>query len=192
MEILSLAILFGIPVFALLWFSLWIGDRSRDGAIKRAQERHQQQLDEQYARLLVTPRWTDDELAMFHPDSTIVFNTAQRLDDEWHALLTAFDSTIDLNSIAERTFLRACTGQEAEPIGIIALAPAFDALEHTITCQACRQTLSRVYAFNKQPPYTYDLHPQAFQLMLTPDLVTWDTSPLRTEDTKLMRKKPVR
>ena len=192
MELVMLLIFIGIPVGALLWFSLWVGDKSYDGAMKRAHERRQEELNDVWAQLVLTPRWSDDQLTIFHPDAMIVLNLAQRLGDDWHVLLTAFDPDTILDNLPENTFLLACTGQQVEPIGLVSLKPAFDALEHTITCPNCHQAMTRIYAFNNQPPYAYNIHPQEHQLMLTPELVRWDTTSLRPDDTQSLRKESLK
>ena len=182
----------GIIVIAAIAIFVYIAivgpEKQIDGAMKRARQRRQKELNDEWAHLAVTPRWTDDQLAIFHPDALIVLNMAQRQGDDWHVLLTAFDPDTILDDIPENTFLLACTGQQVEPIGLVALKPAFDALDHTITCENCRQTISRIYAFNNQPPHAYAIHPQEHQLMLTPELVPWDTTPLRPDDTQPLKK----
>ena len=40
--------------------------------------------------------------------------------------------------------------------------------------------------------YAYNIHPQEHQLMLTPELVTWDTTFLRPDDTQSLRKKSLK
>ena len=52
------------------------------GAMERARERRQKELNDEWAQQVVTPRWTDDQLTIFHPDAMIVLNMAQRLDDD--------------------------------------------------------------------------------------------------------------
>ncbi len=169
MEILSLLII-AIPIIAFLYFSLWIGDRTYDGAIKRANQRRQQQmLDEFYL-----PRYSEEHRGRIHSDSVIVMALAQPFGDAWHVVLAGWEASEHLDTISEGTYFLACTGQQTEPIDVHPKAPTHDALHHAITCPACRATMSRVYALNNQPQHVDYLHPQQMQLLLTPDMVQWD------------------
>ena len=152
-------------------------------------KRRQKELNDEWAQLVITPRWTAEQLEIFHADALIALNMAQRHGDDWHVLLTSFDPDTIVDDLPGNTFLLACTGQQVEPVGLVALKPAFDALDHIITCPNCHQTMTRIYAFNNQPPYAYNIHPQEHQLMLTPELLTWDTRFLRPEDTRPLKRK---
>ena len=178
-------ILIVIGVIAFCYFAVASPDWQIDGAMKRARKRQEKQI----LREAETPRWTEEELALIHPDAAIVGAVAQRLGNSWHVVLFHMDVEGPDPPITERELFLACTGQRTEPYDIIVKAPTHDALHYTITCPDCRATMNRVYAINNQPRHADFLHPQQMQLLLTPEMVNWDVSRLHPSPEARKRKK---
>ena len=60
------------------------------------------------------------------------------------------------------------------------MKPAFDALATDHHMPGCHETMGRIYSFNNQPPYAYNIQAHEHQAdTLTPEFVGWDISPLR-------------
>lgn len=150
--------------------------------------KRQKEREKYYDRLncTVTPRWDDAELALCHPDSTVVVNASLRLGHDWHVIVTPWDP-VDFQSedsilalLYDTEWFIACTGQAVQLDSFTPLLATFHNLNTTITCPTCLANMTRLYTVNGQPHYTNELYPQQGQLMLTPDLVDWDITKLHT------------
>ena len=165
--------------------------------------KQRRELEKHYDRLncTVTPRYHPDELALHHPEATVVINASMRLGNDWHVILHPWDQRDwdpdapdaedrMLALLYEKDWFLACTGQAMRPDGFTPLLAAFFNLEHTISCPYCLAAMTRIYIINKQPGYPRELYRSQAQLMVSPELLGWDTARLRPPRTRKQKAKP--